>query len=503
MDRRARLRGLQAEVLLGLGLVMAMATAVLMATGLRLQEAQLAQLRGLAVQRLVTEVRASGGLAAGPSGSRWWRVTEKGAAQAWGTVGEIDAETRELAEASRREGQAMFQSGAPWQPLRFAVPLGNGGVMAMRLAPVAAGPLLLGLLICLVAVFTAFGATLLRGRVVAPLERLAEGVHRASEGDLELQLPEEGVRETAAVARAFNALASALEMRTRALEKAVADLRQSNASLRAARDGLDRAERLAAVGHLASGVAHEVGNPVGALLALLDLLGREPGLSEEGRARVGTARQQGERVRAILRELLDFSRPARGEPCAVDLQALADATLDLVRPQRRYAGVEFSLEADPATPPAWADPAAVSQALLNLVLNAADAVLERDGGNVRISLAPTALHFRAGEAPSQAPERRSPDGVELSVEDDGPGVAPEQRERIFDPFFTTKDPGLGTGLGLSNALRVAEQQGGRLDLEAPLRGRGARFVLRLPAVGERKDAGAARAARPDGAGRLG
>jgi len=494
MKRSQRLRGLQVEVLIGLGLVMAMATAVLVGFGLRLQTDQIAQLRELAARRLVTEVNAPGALAPGPEGSEWWRITPEGVARPWGAAGELDLETQALAEAARHHGELVMQAGAPWEPLRFALPLDEGRVAVMRLPPAAGLPLLLGLLLGSVAVFTAFGASVLRGRVVGPLERLAAGVRSAAEGDLETRLPEEGVRETVAVARAFNELAEALAARTTALEKAVGELRESNRSLRAARDGLDRAERLAAVGQLASGVAHEVGNPVGALLALLDLLGRDPGLSEGGRRHLDKARQQGERVRAILRELLDFSRPARGEPADIDLAELARSTVDLVRPQRRYAALDFQVEVEGEVLRAWADPSAVSQALLNLLLNAADAVLESGGGTVRVSVCPAALQARTGESPVSGEERRRPDGVALSVEDDGPGIEPECRERIFDPFFTTKEPGHGTGLGLSNVLRVAEQQGGRLDLETPESGRGARFVLRLPIAPEPG------AARPQPAG---
>ena len=481
MARAARLRGLRSEVLLGLGLVMLTATAVLTGLGLRLQDAQLAQLRELAARQLVTDVQRPIGLPPGPEGGEWWWIDGAGAAEAWGAAGPVDVQTLELAAAARAEGGSLLQAGAPWEPLRLAMPVADR-VVAMRLPAAAGLPLLLGLVLGSVTVFTGFGASVLRGRVVAPLQRLALGVRSAAEGDLAARLPEEGVRETAEVARAFNELAEALEKRTHALEKAVTDLRESNRRLRAARDGLDRAERLAAVGHLASGVAHEVGNPVGALLALLDLLGREPGLSDAGREQLRKAQQQGERVRAILRELLDFSRPSRGQASAVDLGELAHATFDLVRPQRRYAGIDFQLQLEPDAPRAWADASAVSQALLNLVLNAADAVLEAGRGRVTVAVRPAARSARSGESGEAASQRRRPDAVELVVEDDGPGVAAEDRERIFDPFYTTKDPGLGTGLGLSNALRVAEQQGGRLDLAESAPGSGARFLLTLPAA---------------------
>jgi signal transduction histidine kinase len=294
----------------------------------------------------------------------------------------------------------------------------------------------------------------------------------------------EGVAETAEVAAAFNDMSEALASRTQALEKAVADLRESNRSLRDARAGLDRAERLAAVGRLAAGVAHEVGNPMGALLAFLDLAGRDPGISNAGERHLQKAAVQGERVRVILRGLLDFSRPQRGSLEAVDVERVCTEAADMVRAQRRYAGIELALIVEGTPPPALADPGGVAQIVLNLLLNAADVLESADpegARRIRVVIRPAPLRTRRGDDPAASAARERFDAVECVVADSGPGVAAEDRERIFDPFFTTKEPGQGTGLGLSNALRLAEQFGGSLDLDgahAP----GAAFVLRLPAV---------------------
>src|SRR6185436_16116808 len=286
------------------------------------------------------------------------------------------------------------------------------------------------------------------GAVVRPLERLSRATRAVAAGDLEVRIPEEGVAETAGMARAFNEMTEALATRTDALEKAIADLRESSRNLRTARQGLERAERLAAVGRLAAGVAHEVGNPVGALLGFLDLVARDTGLSDASRAHLAKARTQVERVRSILRDLLGFARPARGECAPVDLAPVAEEVLELVRAQRRYAGVGFRIEIEGEVPAALADRAAVAQLMLNLVLNAGDAV-RPGGGEVRVCLAPSALERRASDDPVSSAGGSRIDAVQLRVEDDGPGVPAEDRERIFDPFFTTKDPGEGTGLGLA------------------------------------------------------
>jgi signal transduction histidine kinase len=490
-----RRRGLQLELLVGLAIVMATATGVLVFFGLRIQETRIDQAWPFAARELARSASEFPELPPGPAGAHWWRLDPLGIARPLGDAPAIDDETRAIAEAARAHGEMLLARGWPWQPVRFAAPDARG-VAVMRIPALAPPAMLAGLVLGAIAIFTAFGAIVLRGTVVRPLERLARATRAVAAGDLEVRISEEGVAETADMARAFNEMTEALAGRTQALEKAVADLRESSRNLRTARQGLERAERLAAVGHLASGVAHEVGNPVGALIAFLDLVARDADLSDASRAHLAKARTQVERVRSILRDLLGFARPARGESAPVDLAPLAEEVLELVRAQRRYAGVGFRVVVEGEVPRAFADRAAVAQLLLNLVLNAGDAVRNR-GGEVRVCLAPGALERRAGDDSGSTPDGlRSPaarcaqlaagrarvDAVELRVEDDGPGIAAEDRERIFDPFFTTKDPGEGTGLGLANALRCAEQQGGRLDLAEPRPGVGAVFVVTLPAA---------------------
>jgi signal transduction histidine kinase len=305
----------------------------------------------------------------------------------------------------------------------------------------------------------------------------------------------EGVRETAELALAFNGMTAALESRPGALEKAVRDLRASNESLREARAGLDRAARLAAVGRLAAGVAHEVGNPMGAVLAFLDLAGRAPELSQATRGYVERAAREGERVRGILRQLLDFSRPPRTRRVWVALPPLCEEVAALLRAQRRYAAIAIQVEEEAGAPAALADRGVVSQILLNLLLNAADALRAAATPNpcIRKRVGPAALRVREGEDPAVAAARREPDAVACLVVDNGPGIPAEDRERIFDPFFTTKPVGEGTGLGLANALRFAEECGGRLELAPPPGAEpGAVFALTLPAAAEPGAGGEAR-----------
>jgi len=488
MPRRG---GVQAEVLASLALVMLTATALLAAFLLRTHAAQIERIQGLLGAALLAEASAPAfGIESAPHGLDWWSVEAGGGIRkASPGAGPLDAEGRRLAAEALAARDALLRTGPPWEAIRFAVPVGSGGQVAVaRAEPAVSRTALLGLLLADCAVFCALGVYLLRRRVVGPLRRLAAAAEAIAAGEAETRVVVEGVAEAREVGWAFNEMSEALEVRTGALEKAVAELREANRHLRDARAGLDRAERLAAVGSLAAGVAHEVGNPMGALLAFIDLARRDGSLSARSSQHVERAAEQGERVRFILRQLLDFSRPPRARRGPLDLLCAVEQSVSLVKAQRRYAGIDFRIEAEPALPRVLGDESLVGQILLNLVLNAAQALGARDDARVRIRLRSSALRLRAGEGAEAAAARRVPDAVECVIADNGPGVPDSDRERIFDPFFTTKDPGEGTGLGLANAQRLAEELGGLLDCDRCEGLGGAAFSLRLPAQERGSDA---------------
>jgi len=489
MTRRA---GVQTEVLLGLALVMGLATLVLAAVFAAQQEAGLRAILGRA---LLAEARSPRTLTDSLfPGTEWWTLAGDGRVEARGPGGGvIDNETRELAERALARAEPLLMPGSVWESIRFAAPLGgSGAVVAGRLPRRAsyqlrAVPLAVvaAMVVADVLVFTAFGAYLLRRRIVLPLQNLSAAAQEIAGGALATRVPVAGTREAAQVGLSFNEMTDALESRTGALEKVVVELRAANRDLRRARAGLDRAERLAAVGRLAAGVAHEVGNPIGAILALLDLASRDSGISDATRDHLERAGREGQRVRGILRQLLDFSRPPRARPTRLDLATIAEETVALVSAQRRYGGIGFEVHREAALPPILADPGAVTQILLNLLLNAADAVAAAPEPRVTLRIRPAALQLREGDVAELVVQRRTPDGVECVVADNGCGIPEADRERIFDPFFTSKPPREGTGLGLSTAVRLAEELDGQLERVPPPEGARTAFALRLPAAVER------------------
>ena len=476
-------RGVQAEVLLSLALVMVTGTGLLAAVFLEINHSGVERLHPLLGRGLLAQSReASFERGPGEIGS-WWRIDPRGRVTGLNASSErLDGVTRELAEEVARLGEPIVQSGAPWAPIRFAAPRARGpGVIAGRIEAPVSGVVLLVLFGANVLIFGLFGVTLLRRRIVGPLHRLAGSVREIGEGDLPATLPVEGVGEIEELGTAFNEMQEALATRTGALEKAVVELRQANQSLLQAREGLDRAERLAMVGSLAAGVAHEVGNPMGALLAFLEVAGRDGGISDASRRCLTRASEQGERVRVILRQLLDFSRLPQVEHGPIELEEIARQVVELVAAQERYADIDFVVEAEADVVPAMGDASLASQILLNLAINAAATVEGGEDRRISLHLSGEARRRRSGDERGSPEQVGRSDMIVCHVGDSGPGVPAELASRIFDPFYTTKAPGEGTGLGLANARRLAEEMGGSVELvESGSALGGALFCFRLP-----------------------
>ena len=221
-----------------------------------------------------------------------------------------------------------------------------------------------------------------------------------------------------------------------------------------------RAERLATVGHLAAGVAHEIRNPLASISGSIELLRSSPQASEDDRTLMAIVQREVQRLNVLITDLLDYANPRPAQPVDFDLGVMVDEVVQVARGDRAFAAIELACAVD-APLPVHADPAKLRQVVWNLVRNAAEAAAA-GGKHVRV-------------------EARAADGDEarVAIDDDGPGMTKELLARVFEPFFTTKPTGTGFGLATSHA--VVAELGGRIDVDtAP--GRGTRMVVTLPRV---------------------
>jgi two-component system NtrC family sensor kinase len=224
---------------------------------------------------------------------------------------------------------------------------------------------------------------------------------------------------------------------------------------------LSHAEKMSAVGQLAGGVAHEINNPLGGILAFAQLMSREE-RSDDDAENLRLIQDAAMRAKRIVESLLRFSRrPQSEEKGPVDLEKVADEAIFLVQPQMKGAKLEV-VRAFRQPAVALGNSNQLQQIAVNLLVNAIQAVA--GSGKITVAVGP------AGQG-----------RVRLSVTDSGPGVRPEHAKRIFEPFFTTKPEGQGTGLGLSICYQIAEEHGGTVKLE-PTAERGACFALEVPAA---------------------
>jgi two-component system, NtrC family, sensor kinase len=309
------------------------------------------------------------------------------------------------------------------------------------------------------------GAITLIRWVGRPVERLLQAAARLGAGEGLPPLAPSGEAPGHGLTRAavaFERVAASLADERARLAAKIDELEAANRALAESRESLLRAERLATVGRLAAGVAHEIGNPLGAITAYAELAGAKLAAQPEQAADfVRRIAAETRRIDAIVHDLLDFARPAPLAVAPVRVAPAVDAALRLARVQPRFAGVAVSVDVPDDLPAALADERRFGQVLLNLLLNAADATA--GGGRVAI-----AARVAAGE-------------VLVTVADDGPGIPPPDLGRVFEPFFTTKAPGRGTGLGLSVCHGIMVSLGGGISAENR-DGGGALIRLRLRAA---------------------
>ncbi len=348
-------------------------------------------------------------------------------------------------------------------------------LLAGAFAPDRAFPLILAVIAADVAIFIGFGHYLVTRLVLRPLERLMGAADAVVAGDLGARAPEAETTEFATLALGFNRMTD---------------------HLLNVQDQLIRADKLASVGRLAAGIAHEIGNPLGGAATFIEVLrrrGAAPDVVE------GVDRELN-RIDRIVRSLLDFAHPHEEALQPVSVGIILRATFDLLQAQGAFRGARALLDLPPEVPLILGRAHALEQALVNLLLNAVDAAPPPDGtvvlGARRWAYEPGPARSRRASDPARASYERQPQrrpsrvefgeghpGVLVFVADSGPGVPALDRDKIFEPFYTTKEPGRGTGLGLAIVARIVYDLGGVVWVYQAREG-GAAFKLFFPEARE-------------------
>ncbi|MCD6506414.1 cache domain-containing protein [Candidatus Poribacteria bacterium] len=291
--------------------------------------------------------------------------------------------------------------------------------------------------------------------IVRPIKRLARAAHEIARGDLSQKVEGSYCSEIYDLVEAFNMMTESLKNREEKLKEA--------------QEQVMRTEKLAALGQLAAGIAHEINNPLGGILIYSHLLLEDMPQDNPARENIQRIIHEATRCRDIVRGLLEFAR--RNEPKIepTDVNRALHHALALVENQSIFRNIEVVRMFHPNLPPIMADPGQLEQAFVNIIINAAEA-MEVEGGTLTIET------------------KSSEDGkhVIVRISDTGPGIPPEYINRIFEPFFTTKQTGKGTGLGLSVTYGIIRRHGGSIEVESEM-GMGTTFTITLPLRANRGD----------------
>ncbi len=327
-----------------------------------------------------------------------------------------------------------------------------------------------------VTVFIALGAHQLKHLVTGPLARAVDATSAIAGGDLSRRVPDARTRELATLAASINRMTDHL------LAEQVQRI---------------RAEKLAGIGRLAAGVAHEIGNPLGAIIGYAHLLRRRSGDDSRAAEVLDGLERESARIDRIVRGLLDYARPRRETGGRVDVNETVRSAAQLLTDQGVFRRIDLGLALDDGAPVIRGERHELEQMIVNLLLNAADAMQkagaisvvthrvkrsaldasvvrrETDPPGIAVvrPLAPRVQHWLETTQPAEI--------VKIVVADSGPGIPEDDAERIFDPFFTTKEPGQGTGLGLAIVARVVDDLRGTIWVQQAREG-GAAFHILFP-----------------------
>ena len=297
---------------------------------------------------------------------------------------------------------------------------------------------------------------------VRPLQRLAKRAEEYRDEDDFLLFGDKRLDDFGSLSSSLNSMVRRINTDRDKLQQMVHELEKANASLLQAQEEVIQAEKLASVGRLSAGIAHEIGNPIGIVLGYLELLQQDDLPLADRQDCLQRAMAEIQRINTILRQLLDLARPDKHGIQRIDIHELLDDVCQGLALQPMLKGLRLQQQLAPGSPQVEAEGEKIRQVFLNLIMNAADACRKTPQAQLKISTAVDqgwlTIHFQ----------------------DNGPGIAEQHVKNIFDPFYTTKDPGQGTGLGLSVSYMIISACRGKITVDSAGLAQGTTFTIQLP-----------------------
>jgi len=326
-------------------------------------------------------------------------------------------------------------------------------------------------------IFTLIGLYRLTKIYVEPMQRLVERADEYREDeDLYFAVRKED-NELHQLSKALNRMLQRISEDKKKLQSTVHSLEKANIELKQAQKEIIQAEKLASVGRLSSGIAHEIGNPIGIIMGYLELLKQKNINAAERNEYITRTQDEINRINTIICQLLDLSRPSNDGAQAVSVHEIINDITEVVQTQPLMSRIRIKQFLEAKDDTVIADANQLRQVFLNLIINAADAISssqkESDG-----QLIIESKIVQDDSLPDRAAAAVQP-MLQIKYIDNGPGIQPDKIANIFDPFFTTKEPGKGTGLGLSVSFMIVESIGGMLKAASQV-GKGTTMTILLP-----------------------
>lgn len=346
-----------------------------------------------------------------------------------------------------------------------------------------------------------FGGWWLNRKLLSPLSSLISATERVRSGDLDCQIDVKRNDELGMLCSSFNIMVNDLKRNRQMLESHLMELEKVNRELKRVQEELIQSEKLASIGRLASGLAHEIGNPIGIIQGYVDIIKANQSLSNDERECLVRLEKEIQRINEIVRGLLDYSRASKMESQLIEVNSVVESCLKLCSTRKECDKIEIKLDLKKPSPVVMGDMNKLSQVIINILMNAIDAmpaggklfiktdeeILKEDVGLVHAKRRkddPPEADFTTFRkawylAHSSGMIEKGKKVVKIEISDTGTGIKDEDLRNIFDPFFTTKPPGKGTGLGLSVALSIVESMRGKILVRSKP-GEGSTFLVILP-----------------------